>query len=173
MLDPETPLHEIRRMKLAIRDGGDCDGRQASCLIRLSRHAGKFALWETCAEPLICRYGCVDRAVVHAWSNRRAAANADDPRQPWRDSPRILGIEVQVQEVEGLIGGTRKSFGSGRCHTVNELWQSGVLEGGYCALPKVVVIQAKDSGVRGTLAEEVRFFPANYGCYLAQTSALL
>ena len=76
MLQAKTPLHEVRRVKFAIRDRSDGDRRKTSCGIRLCRCARKLALRKSRAERLIGRHGCVNRTVRNSRRNRRAARSA-------------------------------------------------------------------------------------------------
>src|ERR1035438_1445470 len=55
MFHAEAPLHEVRGMELAIRNGGHRNRGKAGVRICERRGAGEFALSETGIEQLICR----------------------------------------------------------------------------------------------------------------------
>ncbi len=75
-------------------------------------------------------------------------AQAKGPGQRPGYFPGVLGVEIEIEEAEWLICCQRKSPGCGRRHSIDELRQRRVSHGRNCALTEVIVIQAKDSGVR-------------------------
>ena len=82
-------------------------------------------------------------------------AQAEGPGQRAGDLPGVLGVEVEIEKVEWLVGDVGKVLRRGRCHSVDELRQGRVGDRGNRALAEVVVIQAEDAGV-GAEAELVR-----------------
>src|SRR5208282_72540 len=70
------------------------------------------------------------------------------PGQRRRNSPRVLSIEIQIEEIERLVGGRRKCLRSRGCHAVDELRQRRVGDRWDRTLPEIVIVQPKDSGVR-------------------------
>ena len=72
-----------------------------------------------------------------------------------RDLPGVLRVEIEIQEVERLVGASGESFGRGGGDAIDELRQSGVGDRGNGAFAEVEIIQAKDSRV-GAEAEFVR-----------------
>ena len=75
-------------------------------------------------------------------------ANADRPRQRWLELPRILRVQIEIQEVERLVRGKRERLRCRRRDAVDELRQRRVRDGRNATLAEIVVIQAKYSGVR-------------------------
>ena len=62
--------------------------------------------------------------------------------------PGVLGIEIEIEEVEWFVRRQGKSLGCSGRHSIDELRQRRVGHGGNCALAEVVVVQAKDSSIR-------------------------
>src|ERR1019366_8890453 len=63
MFQGQAPLHEVRRMELAIRNRGNRNWRKARARIRQTRNAGKLALSEAGVELLIRRRSRIDSTV--------------------------------------------------------------------------------------------------------------
>src|SRR5271157_6461049 len=73
MLDAEAPLHEVRSMELAVRDGSHGNRRKAGRGIRQRRCARELTLREPGNESLIGRDGGIDGTVGNAGRDGGAA----------------------------------------------------------------------------------------------------
>src|SRR5580704_7510304 len=89
MFQGETPLHEVRCMQLAIRNGGDRNRRKARASIGQGRGARKLAVREAGAEELIRGDHCVDGAV---WNSRCDGGSTYGPQQSTLKGLRIRRI---------------------------------------------------------------------------------
>ena len=74
-------------------------------------------------------------------------AQAERPSHRFRDPPRILGIEIEIEKVERLVRRCGECLRGRRRHAVDELRQRRVGDGWDCTFAEVEIIQAKDSGV--------------------------
>ena len=90
--------------------------------------------------------------------------NTERPGQLGSHFPRVLRVEVEIEEVERLVGGQGESFRRGRGHSVNELRQGRVGHRRNRAFAEVIVIQAENSSV-GAKPEFVRRRDSRPGCH--------
>jgi hypothetical protein len=91
VLQPKTPLHEVRGMEFSIRNGCDRNRRQACIWISESRGAGKRAVREAGGEQLVGGGGSVDGAVRNARSDGGSTNRAE---QSALKCVRIRGIRA-------------------------------------------------------------------------------
>ena len=82
------------------------------------------------------------------WIGIQRMADTEGPGQFRSHFPRVLRVQVQIEEVERLVGRKGKSLRRGRRHSVDELRQGAVGDRGNRPFAEIVVIQSKDSGVR-------------------------
>jgi hypothetical protein len=82
------------------------------------------------------------------WIGVESVAHTECPSKLPSHFPGVLSIEVEIEEVEGLICRQWKCLGRGGCHSIDELRQRRVRHSRNCALSEVIVVQTKDSGVR-------------------------
>src|SRR5260370_42309837 len=82
------------------------------------------------------------------WIGVECVAQTECPRQLPSHSPRVLGIEIEIEEAEWFVRRRWKSLGCGRRDSIDELRQCRVCHGRNCALTEIIVIQTQDSGVR-------------------------
>ena len=94
VLDPKAPLHEVRRMELAVRNRGDGNRREAGVRIRQRRGAGELALREARIEELIRRRGRIDGAVRNSWRDRDSSHRAEQPALKGLRVGRIRSHEI-------------------------------------------------------------------------------
>jgi hypothetical protein len=79
VLDSQAPLHEVRRMELAVRNRGDGNGREAGVRTGQCRGAGELAFRQPRIEELIRRHGCIDSAAGNSWRDRDSSHRAEQP----------------------------------------------------------------------------------------------
>ena len=94
MLDAQTPLHEVRRMQLAVGYGRDRDGRETIGCIGEWRRARELALRESRAEVLVGGDSRIHRAVRHAGCDRRAAHGTEQSALKRPDVRRIHADQI-------------------------------------------------------------------------------
>src|SRR5271168_1386870 len=78
----------------------------------------------------------------------QCVTHAEGPCQFACDFPGILHVEIEIEEVEWLVCCQRKSLARSGCHSINELRQGRIRDGGHRTFAKIVVVQAQDPGVR-------------------------
>src|SRR5208283_200245 len=82
------------------------------------------------------------------WVGVIRIAQAKRPGQRRRDSPGVLNIEIQIEEIKRFVGRRRECLRCRGCHAVYELWQRRIGDRWDRTLPEIVIIQPKDSDVR-------------------------
>ncbi len=75
-------------------------------------------------------------------------AHAESPGQLRGHLPGVLRVEIEIEEVEWLVGRQGKSLRRRGCHSIDKLRQRRVGHRRNRAFAEIVVIQAEDSGVR-------------------------
>src|SRR5271167_1059146 len=73
---------------------------------------------------------------------------ADGPGQLWSELPGILGVQIEVQKIEGFIRRCRERFCRCGRDSINILRQRGVDNRRDRAFTEVVIVQPENSGVR-------------------------
>ena len=81
------------------------------------------------------------------WIGIEGIARSECPGKARGDSPGILRVQIEIEEIERLIGRGREGLGCGRSYPIDELRQSCVRHRRHRALTEVIIIEAKDSGV--------------------------
>src|SRR5258708_35419640 len=82
------------------------------------------------------------------WIGVEGVAHTKCPGKLPSHFPGVLSIEIEIEEVEGLICRQWKCLGRGGGHSIDELRQRRVRHSRNCALSEVIVVQTKDSVVR-------------------------
>src|SRR5271167_1390014 len=82
------------------------------------------------------------------WIGVEGVAQAERPGQFASYFPGVLRVDIEIEEVEGLICARRESLRRGVRHSIDELRQGRVAHGGNCAFSEVIVVQAEDTGIR-------------------------